>query len=301
MRSLSSLKKIGFWCGLLLAGLLIAPAYSVAERPLIQFGIFERMFVGVDPGDLRVMFSNLFQNIKVKGDEYRVSIFEDEEEFIAAVKEGKLDVFPLSPKMMIDRFEDGEVNPRMGVQLGEQRFDQLIILANKKKGISRLEDLKGATLLMENSNFDSMCQEWADVQLAAKGLERSEKFFESIKLESKSSKVILPVYFGAKDACITTQRSFDMMAELNPQLKKELVTIDSSEPFITFFLGFKKGLDVDSNGMLKGLASLHQNERGKQLLLLAKVRQMIILEEGELNSAIDLYKKYKSIASMQRD
>jgi hypothetical protein len=109
------------------------------------------------------------------------------------------------------------------------------------------------------------------------------------------------VYFGAKDACITTQRSFDMMAELNPQLKKELVTIDSSEPFITFFLGFKKGLDVDSNGMLKGLASLHQNERGKQLLLLAKVRQMIILEEGELNSAIDLYKKYKSIASMQRD
>ena len=113
--------------------------------------------------------------------------------------------------------------------------------------------------------------------------------------------MILPVYFGAKDACITTQRSFDMMAELNPQLKKELVTIESSEPYINLFLGFKKGLDVDSNGVLKGLAALHQNERGKQLLLIAKVRQMIILEEGEMDPALDLYKQYKNIASNQQD
>ncbi len=52
------------------------------------------------------------------------------------------------------------------------------------------------------------------------------------------SKAILQVFFRQTDAALVTVDAFDLTCELNPQLRRDLVVLTSSPPFITAFLIF---------------------------------------------------------------
>ena len=49
----------------------------------------------------------------------------------------------------------------------------------------------------------------------------SDQFFGSVTTDTKVSRVVLPVFLGQADACLTSKAGFDTMCELNPQVAKD--------------------------------------------------------------------------------
>ncbi|TFH29530.1 MAG: hypothetical protein E4G97_07095, partial [Deltaproteobacteria bacterium] len=72
---------------------------------------------------------------------------------------------------------------------------------------------------------------WLDTLLAKQRLPSIDRFFESLKEEVKPQQVILPVFFQQADACLVGRTSFLTAVEMNPQIGKDLVVLETSPVF----------------------------------------------------------------------
>jgi phosphonate transport system substrate-binding protein len=115
----------------------------------------------------------------------------------------------------------------------------------------------------------------------------TEQFFSSVVTETKASRVILPVFFGQTDACVTSKRAFEMMCELNPQVAKELMAIATSPAMTLCFYVFRKnfhGLSRESFAMV--YTTLHNSPSGRQLATLFQFDGMTVRDVSCLSGAL---------------
>ena len=87
------------------------------------------------------------------------------------------------------------------------------------------------------------------------------------------SKAILQVFFRQTDAALVTVDAFDLTCELNPQLRRDLVVLASSPPFITAFLIFRPGYRLREK-FETALLDLHMTPGGRQVLTVFQSSRM---------------------------
>ncbi len=120
---------------------------------------------------------------------------------------------------------------------------EYLLLVRRDNGVDAPEGLRDSDLRLLGSYRASLAKAWLDVLLLRKGLGRTDRFFAAIEINTKISKVVLPVFFGQADACVVTRHGFDTMAELNPQIGEKLKAIAVSPPLIPSLSAF--GLKAD--------------------------------------------------------
>ncbi len=98
---------------------------------------------------------------------------------------------------------------------------------------------------------------WLDVELARAGLPAAEYFFDPMAHVGKVSEVLLPVFFGKEDACLVTQKVFDIMAELNPQISRQLKIVAASKGYIPGFLAFRKNYKSKVQELKRGVICIY--------------------------------------------
>jgi ABC-type phosphate/phosphonate transport system substrate-binding protein len=110
---------------------------------------------------------------------------------------------------------------------------------------------------------------WLETQLLKAGLGRTDGFFSQVKEFRKSSQALLPVFFGQADVCLVDQSAYASMAELNPQVGKELVVLGTSPGFPREIVVLNKTCPENKRKIIRNaLASLEKTPRGRQLLQL---------------------------------
>jgi len=118
---------------------------------------------------------------------------------------------------------------------------------------------------------------------------QTEQFFDSVIVETKASRVVLPLFFGQADAGLTSKRSFDMMCELNPQVGKELITIAGSPPMIPWVFAFRKNYhDLSQASFAKVYSNLHTSVSGRQLSTLFQIGELTVRDISCLASALSV-------------
>jgi hypothetical protein len=104
-------------------------------------------------------------------------------------------------------------------------------------------------------------------------------------LELESSHLLVPVL------CVVDDVNLNLAREMNPQLEK-LTVLARSLPVIESVIAMSASPAPYQNALTDALLKLHEDPRGRQLLMVFKTDRLVRIQPGYLDSARELWKDY---------
>ncbi len=265
-----------------------AMASSAGNAPL-RLAISESLVSDANIADARAAMMTWLKRMEVDLDliiEFSPKVFDTTEEILRRARAGQLDAVSLNVleyRQIADVLDPSQII----ADISSEGPEQYVLLVKRGGGTTRLSDLRGRRLTMQKGNRMCVAPAWLTTLLDEGHLGRSDQFFGSVTTDSKPSRVVLPVFFGQSDACLTTKRGFDTMCELNPQVARNLVTLASSPGMVVTFNAFRKNYHgAGRERFLKIYTDLPNNPAGRQLATLFQFEALVLRDANCLAPAL---------------
>ena len=176
-----------------------------------------------------------------------------------------------------------------GLQGGPLRSNVLLVKASS--GATSIAALRGKNVLTFSRNGANSAMAWLDLLLSKERLGRAASFFASIKLSDKPQTCILPVFFGARDACVVDEVDLSLAKEMNPQLG-QLRELARSRPMVESVIATPVDPHPYRKELIDSILSLHEDPGGRQILMVFKTERLVALQPGDLDSAREFWRDY---------
>ncbi|MBN1141217.1 MAG: PhnD/SsuA/transferrin family substrate-binding protein [Deltaproteobacteria bacterium] len=171
--------------------------------------------------------------------------------------------------------------------------ESFVVVAHRKGPVKSIADLRNRTLYVHDMGRNCLSRMWLDTVLDQKKLPLSSSFLARVKMETKLSKAVLPVFFRQGDACLVTRDSFNTMVELNPQLGEDLTILAESPGMVPLLFVFRADFKSTYRDIIvKTFEELHQTVTGQQALTLFSIEAMEIIDLAFLKPTIELIASY---------
>jgi ABC-type phosphate/phosphonate transport system substrate-binding protein len=195
-----------------------------------------------------------------------------------------------------------ELEPLVTIADENGEFREYVILTKKDGPIKRLQDLRHKSLNIGKVRFRSGVLKWLETQIMKAGYKKTSDFFSSVKESMTPSLACIPVFFNKTDACVVTKSAFKLMAELNPQMGKELQIVSTSPPFMTAIMAVRKDYSKDYKVWLTDIyLSMHTDPVGKQLFTLFRMNRSILFQKSQLKSVETLIREHRELSTKFSD
>jgi phosphonate transport system substrate-binding protein len=274
---------------------LMRRALANPEAPApVRLAISESLVSDVNLNDARaamlVWIKRMEADLNVQVD-INPKVFDTTEEILRLARGGQLDSVALNI-LEYRQIEDLLDHTQLLAGAGAAGTEQYVLLARRNVEIQQLANLRGRRLCASTNPKMCAASAWLSSILDDAHLGPTEKFFGSVATDTKVSRVILPVFFGQADACLTSKRSFDTMCELNPQVAKELTLMASSVPMVVTFYAFHRNYtSPNRERFVKVLAGVRNSPAGRQLATLFQFDELTVRDASCLAPALDVLKK----------
>jgi ABC-type phosphate/phosphonate transport system substrate-binding protein len=255
----------------------------------VRLAISESLVTDVNINDARAAMEIWLRRMMVDLNvviEINPKVFDTTQEILRRARSGQLDAVALNVveyRQIADVLDSSQVMAEAGAAAQEQ----YILLAKRNSGIQRLGDLRGHRLMMLKAPKMCVANPWLSTILDEGHFGTSEQFFGSVTVDTKPARVVLPVFFGQTEACLTSKRGFDTMAELNPQVGKDLTAIARSpEMLVTFYVFRKNYHGLNREKFAKVYSAVHNNVAGRQLATLFQFEDLVVRDASCLTPAL---------------
>ena len=272
----------------------------------IRAGLTRDSVLGTNPQDMVSAFKDL---ARILGRKYgydidvQPQVFDRNAEFEASVRSGEIQVGIIGTWEYLNMNLGPNAEPAFVHVNHDHATSNFMLVTSRKSGLNSLRDLKGADLVVLQNPSSPLSMAWLDTLLEQDKLGPKETFFKRVELAPKPSAAVLPVFFGNRQACLVDQDSFQVMAELNPQINQVLQPIALSQPFVNslLFLGHK-GWPSEQvrEEFRKALLDLPLTAEGRQLLMIFKVDRLEAFKEEYLDTALKLKAECLRIARKRK-
>lgn len=214
--------------------------------------------------------------------------YESEEDLRQRVRKGTADLFILRTLHFVDLGPDRDrLDPQFIPEEGYGARDNYVLLARRDRHLT-LPALRGRKLNVRASGGVSLGRTWLLDLVREQRLGAPESFCSGAEDVATASAAILPVYFGKVDACVVEQGGYQVMVDLNPQLGQSLEVCASSPAFLESLVCLRHDFQKNRQELMDGLAELHNEVTGRQLLMVFKINKLLPFEERALDSVREL-------------
>lgn len=265
---------------------LTAASPAAAMRPL-RLGLSESLIVGVNISDARAAMTVWLRNIAEDTQlpvEMSPAVFDTSAEILRRVRNGQVDA------VAMNALEYKEVAPHLDASEVAVKADPAelqFVIAVKGGSMRQLADLRNGRLIMQQANFTFLASAWLDTLLSEQIPGAPESFFRSIIPALKPAQVILPVFFGQAEAGITTNKSFQLMCELNPQLGRQIKLLAVSPPLVSSIHAFHRNYAGPyRDKLVRILSNLPSSISGKQLMVLFQTEKLVMRHSSCLDGSL---------------
>lgn len=283
---------LSIWClQLLYGGLSFA---QKSEDNTFKMIISSSMFQNVKAEDVyastKILASELKKDMK-SNEQYEIFVCSSIDEILERIKT-PFDVMYLSPIEYLKLKKKFDLEPVLISEIDNNYGDIYYLITNNSENIKSISDLKNSTINILSNADEQHPTIWLDKLLRENKLPVKNKFFKQINLDYKTNNVVLPVYFKKANAAIVTKSGFELICELNPNIKKEIQILNKSNPMMRAIFCFDgRNKDAERKKFLSDyLQKLHNNNHGKQILNLYMVKRIIPYKAEYIESILDLYK-----------
>jgi phosphonate transport system substrate-binding protein len=208
----------------------------------VRLAISETLVSDVNLNDARVAMAMWLKQMMVDLNvsiEIVPKVFEPTAEIVRRVRSAQVDAAAMN---IIEYRQLADVlDPRTFIgQAGPSGAETYVVLVKRSSGMQHLGDLRARRLARLTGPHMCLGPAWLATVLDEAHLPPAEQFFGSITQDGKAARVVLPVFFGQADACLTTKHSFETLCELNPQVGRDLAVIACSPEMVLLFYAFRK-------------------------------------------------------------
>ena len=172
---------------------------------------------------------------------------------------------------------------------------EYLMLVRGESGTSSLEALRGKRALIHANTGANLGLMWLNAMLHDAHLGLPERFFSSVEVVDKPSAAILPVFFGKADLAIVDGSGFAVMKELNPQLGKRLLVLNSSPRMFEGMICLCKGAEA-RQALREGMRDLHLSVQGRQVLRVFRYTRLMPVDKLALDRVRELWQKTLSLS-----
>ena len=270
------------------ASVRIANADAGGSAPL-RLAISESLVSDANINDARAAMTTWLKRMEVDLNliiEFSPKVFDTTEEILRRARTGQLDAVSLNVveyRQIADVLDPSQII----ADSSASGLDRYVLLVKRSDGARSLSDLRGRRLTMLKGNRMCVATAWLATLLDDAHLGHSDQFFSSVTTATKVSRVVLPVFFGQADACLTSKRGFDTMCELNPQVAREMAAIATSPGLVVTFNAFHKSYHgAGREGFLRIYTDLPNNPAGRQLATLFQFQNLVVRDATCLAPAL---------------
>jgi len=248
------------------------------DAPLV-FGYSPHVFYNVDPNDvvgLMEVFSHILdRNMKNKSNTTMIA-FKTVEESEKALSKNEVDVLVMIPEEFIRLRSKFHLTAILSADYGMHFYNELYLLVHNGAGITGIEQLRGKNMIVDVGQQGSIPIKWLDSILTAQFSLNAQGFFRSMTEATKSSQVVMPVFFGQTDACLVSRSHYETMVELNPQLGRKLRVLEKSPGFVTGIIAMRKDLQIKTrDAIVKNLSEMYTDPKGKQIMTIFRINRLV--------------------------
>lgn len=270
-----------------------------ASGPL-RLAISESLVTDVNPNDARaamlIWLKRMGQELNIVV-EISPKVFESGPEILRRARQGQLDAVALNIveyRQIADVLDPSQIV----ATASEAAMERYVLLAKRSSGIQQLADLRGRRMCALKGARMCVADAWLATILDAGHLGPSEEWLRSVTTDTKVSRVILPVFFGQADACLTSKYGFDTMCDLNPQVGRDLATLAVSPPLVPTFYAFHKNYQGrDRDRFARVYSNMGNSAAGRQLATLFQFDTLIPRDASCLTSALRILEAAERIHS----
>ena len=305
-QSTGRLLSAGMFC---LAALGLRPPASAAsgeERSPtapVRFAFSSRMFSDVNENDARAAMKAWGQTISTERDiplEPVFQIFVGAGAIAAAIRGKLIDAITLPTDEYCALRDEVPLGSIVIGSKGGRSTEQYVLLVRGDSGIQRLADLRGHSLVVFQNPLTSLAPAWLETELLQHQLGLTEQFWGRVSDSTKLLRAILPVFFHQADACLVTLKGFETMAELNPQIGRQLQILAKSEAMVPNLFCFRGDYrSPNREKILQEISRVGETPAGRQTLALFQTDKLFPGDPAELASAcalLDLHRRLRAAA-----
>jgi ABC-type phosphate/phosphonate transport system substrate-binding protein len=265
----------------------------------MRIGFSSRAFVNVPREDIKIAVQVLSQKVAKKTVGSAESrIYANSAEIEKDLKSKLVDVVALTPEEFIHLKARYPLEPLMVTVAGKSHEVELLVLARKESGLSRIKELKNRSIALpfETSQFGSIYHMWLETLAMKEGAWSAAGLFSSIKETRGASQALMSVFFHKTDACIITRSAFEISSELNPQLSRELKVIANIGRLAGGIVAFRQDFPEERKQKVRqALLTLHDDQDGKQMFVLFQLSRLEEYRPEYLQATEALFAEYRNL------
>jgi len=223
-----------------------------------------------------------------------VKLYDHIENMRADFDNRKLDMIIAPPLLIVNHFElktlaDGFT----GESTTNEPFD-IVVLARKASNIKTVSDFKNKRLVI--TDHDELGKVFLNSLVIPKFNQPYTQVFSSTHSLLKQNAIIHKLFFSEADVGVVYLETFNLMAELNPQIKKQLAIINRfpiKSPNYSYF--HYKFPDTLRKQFIKTTLSFNNTLRSKEILNNFRLTSLIECTVESLAPFITLSNKNKQL------
>ncbi len=283
-----SINSVSYYCSCVLISWLISCVPSAAEtarsaitpgrESSLIFGYSPHVFYNVDPKDVVGLMEIWTRTVdyKMKNSvKTTIIAFKTFDEAEKALARNEVDVLVMIPEEFIRLRAKFHLTAILSADYGMHFYNELFLLVREGGGMTGIEQLRGKSMIVDVGQQGSIPIKWLDSLLNAEVSSNAQLFFRSMTEATKSSQVVMPVFFGQADSCLVSRSHFETMVELNPQLGKKMRILEKSPGFVTGILAMRRDLQKTTrDSIVKALSEMHTDPKGKQIMTLFRINRL---------------------------
>ncbi len=227
----------------------LLPRATPAQQPRpIRFAFSKVLFLGVNENDARAAIKIYAEAIAEDSGlvtEGGPALLDGPEAIATALDRGDFDLVSLATPDFFALESRGLVGPILLTRVGSSFTEELVLLVHQRTERREFADLATASLLVQRDTRSVLADPWLELRCREAGLPPPPRAFAKLAYTARPLHAILPVFFGKTDACLVTRSSWDVMGELNPQVKSQLRVVASSPPFVPVLTCFHRHVPDD--------------------------------------------------------
>lgn len=272
------------------------PAFAQETFPIV-FG-FSQSILGVNinindaTAAVRTWTTSLAQAANIPADPKPI-VFDNLQDMQQAAKNKSADIFYITTPELYPIANQMAADAALIPVTNGTISEEYILLVNKSSKSTSINDLKEKDLIIFSNSRTSIAPYWLESEMADAGFPHHEDFFSTVKKVSKLNDAVLPVFFKKSAACLVSKSGFETLAELNPQISKQLNIVLQSPEYVPSGLFFRIDYDTPLKDMIvKDLEKWVESPDGRQLLTIFQLDGLIIQNTECLNNTLELLIKH---------